>query len=129
MAEGRTVVTVDWSPDRQLAIARATVIIRGVAEAAVRESAEFILDYERATVPVDTGRTRAGLSIEDQDVEDGLFVSTVAERDPLRAHVAMFLNQGTSRMRRRPFADDAVAAERRRMVSRVTRRLRGRVSG
>ena len=120
----RTVATVDWSPDRKLVISRTMVVLRGVAEAAVRESAQFVLDRELATVPVATGKTKAGLSIEDEDSGDGLFSSTVAERDPLRAHVAFFLNKGTRHMAARPFADDAVNAERRRLSRRVTRRVR-----
>lgn len=119
----RTVAQVDWTPDRTVAVSRTMVVLRGVAEAAVRESAQYVLERELATVPVATGRTKLGLSIEDDDNE-GVFVSSVAERDPLRAHVAFFLNKGTRHMPARPFATKAVASERRRLARRVANRVR-----
>lgn len=124
MARTRTVTTLDWTPDREAALRKATAALRSAAEEAVQQSAEFVLEHERSNVPVRTGRTRAGLGIETNFDLDGLFEAEVAERDPSRAHVAIFLNQGTSAMPATRFADNAVKAERRRMSRRVSKAVK-----
>ncbi len=86
----------------------------------VRESAEELRDDERDHVPVDTGQTRDGIDIEYSNDD---LSAEVGQSDSERAHIAEFLENGTSSMAARPYAAPAAELQRARLPGRIAAKV------
>lgn len=107
--------------DLQAELDRLGPKLHEVVAEAVEDTAKEVLAQARRDVPVDTGLTRDGLDIAYRD--DGL-TADVGEGDDSRAHIAGFLEFGTSAMPARPFMTPAAEAQRAPMRQRIEANVR-----